>query len=170
MKRTTNNRTLLPVMAAVAGVVMGASCALAAHPPIQLFTYEEVATQMNGSSVPGNPFGTPARPLPVLVGSTNKQGFPYSPKQTCSGGGVESARCHSDNTTDKNAKGNFLKGYTALADHAFHSAMGTPEWMDNSKSGLFISTGPSDLVPAGTQTGLAANKPWTQSHGHNGKW
>jgi hypothetical protein len=169
MKSTKKTSLLLPVVAAVAGVVLGASFALAAHPPIQLFTYEEVATQMNGSKVAGNPFGAPNQPLPVLVGADNKQGFPYSPKQTCSGGGVDSTRCHSDNSTDKNAAGKTLKGYTALADHAFHASLGLNEWMDNSPSGLFLSTGELG-VPAGTQTGLAANKPWTQSHGHNGKW
>jgi hypothetical protein len=91
-------------------------------------------------------------------------GLPYSPKATCSGGMVLSTKCHADNSTERDAKGKLLVGYTALADHAFHSSLGYNQWMDNSPTGLFVA---ADGV---TQTGLNPQKPWVQSHGHNGKW
>ena len=170
MKKSRIKTSHLVSAAAVAGLTMGATLALAAHPPIMLYTYEEVAQQM----------GFPV--APVMVDATKKMGLPYSPKQTCGLGG-----CHDGLTVqdEKNATltglrytisagskyyGKKLAGYEALADHAFHAALGFNEWMDNSPSGLFISTGASDLVPAGTQTGLNPQKPWLQSHGHNGKW
>ena len=55
-----------------------------------------------------------------------------------------------------------MVGYTKLADHAFHAALGYNEWMDNSDKALFMVNG--------MQTGLNPQKPWLQSHGHNGKW
>ncbi len=159
MKRTRKTSSLLTVTAAVAGVTMGATLAMAAHPPIQLYTYEEVAQQM----------GFPK--APVMVDRVTKQGMPYSPKQTCFGGQQQAdgsiMACHG--TTDSgNSK--LAKSYDDLSKHAYHAALGFNEWMDNSQGGRFVSSGPADLVPAGTQTGLAANKPWVQSHGHNGKW
>ena len=54
-----------------------------------------------------------------------------------------------------------------------------PQYVGNDPSGLFISNGSTfpqaspdgtSSVPAGTQTGLNPQKPWLQSHGHNGKW
>ncbi|QXE90971.1 cytochrome C [Geomonas subterranea] len=154
MKRTKKTSSLLTVTAAVAGVAMGASIAMAAHPPIQLYTYEEVAQQM----------GFPK--APVMVDRVTKQGMPYSPKQTCFGDQGTTA-CHG-NAAAGNSK--LAKSYDDLSKHAYHAALGFNEWMDNSKGGLFVSTGDADLLPKGTQTGLAANKPWVQSHGHNGKW
>ncbi|QWV92406.1 cytochrome C [Geomonas oryzisoli] len=154
MKRTKKTSSLLTVTAAVAGVTMGASIAMAAHPPIQLYTYEEVAQQM----------GFPK--APVMVDRVTKQGMPYSPKQTCFGD-QNGVACHG-NTAAGNSK--LAKSYDDLSKHAYHAALGFNEWMDNSKGGLFVSTGTDDLVPKGTQTGLASNKPWVQSHGHNGKW
>lgn len=147
MKRTKKS-SLLTATAAVAGVAMGAGIAFA-HPAIQLFTYEEVAQQ----------YGQAA--MPVMVDPTTHQGFPYSPKQTCMGGG--SLGCH----TPGNTAG--LKSYDDLSKHAFHASLGFNEWMDNDQSGLFIGDG-TGVTPAGTQTGLNPQKPWLQSHGHNGKW
>jgi hypothetical protein len=156
MKRTKKTSSLLTVTAAAAGVAMGASMAMAAHPPIQLYTYEEVATQM----------GFPK--APVMVDRVTKQGMPYSPKQTCFGDQMDGTACHG--TTQSGASAKLQVTYDNLSKHAYHAGLGAKEWMDNSPSGLFVSTGNADLVPAGTQTGLAANKPWVQSHGHNGKW
>lgn len=156
MKRTKKTSSLLTVTAAVAGVTMGASLAMAAHPPIQLYTYEEVAQQM----------GFPK--APVMVDRVTKQGMPYSPKQTCFGDQMDGTACHG--TTQAGASAKLKVNYDGISKHAYHASLGYNEWMDNSKSGLFVSTGPADGVPAGTQTGLAANKPWVQSHGHNGKW
>jgi hypothetical protein len=145
--------TLLASVSAVAGLAMGAGIALAAHPAIQLFTYEEVAFQ----------FGQASGAMPVMASNVNRQGMPYSPKQTCTGGGVNSTKCHADNTTEKKAgSATPLVGYTAMADHAFHAALGYNEWMDNSDKALFMVDG--------IQTGLNPQKPWLQSHGHNGKW
>lgn len=162
MKKKLSIKTSLLVSAAsIAGLAMGASIALAAHPPIQLFTYEEVARQMNGPALTfdgsGNPTNLTApasQPMPVMVNRVSNQGMPYSPKQTCTGGGNLS--CHTTGNTVN------LKSYADLADHAFHSALGYNEWMDNSDSGMFIE--------GGRQTGLNPQKPWLQSHGHNGKW
>ena len=143
MKKPGLKISLLAGVSALAGLTMGGGMARAAvHPPIQLFTYEEIAQQ----------YGMPA--MTVMVDTGSKQGMPYSPKQTCMGGGNLS--CH----TTGNTVG--LKSYTDLAEHAFHSSLGINEWMDNSISGLFMEDG--------KQTGLNPQKPWLQSHGHNGKW
>src|SRR6266480_3766414 len=77
MKKLRIKTSLLVSASAVAGLAMGAGIAMATHPPIQLYTYEEIAQQM----------GFPA--APVIVDATKKMGLPYSPKQTCGLGG-----CH----------------------------------------------------------------------------
>ena len=143
MKKPSLKISLMAGVSALAGLAMGGGLARAAvHPQIPLLTYEEIAQQ----------YGKPA--MPVMVDPASKQGMPYSPKQTCTGGG--STNCHSNGNT----KG--LKSYSDLAEHAFHASLGINEWMDNSQSGLFMENG--------RQTGLNAQKPWLQSHGHNGKW
>ncbi len=156
MKRTKTG-SLLTAAAAVAGVAMGAGIALAAHPPIQLYTYEEVGQQYGMGNT-----------MPVMVDPTTHQGFPYSPKQTCGLAG-----CHDGKTTVSGTgtkyDGTVLKSYDDLSKHAFHASLGFNEWMDNDQSGLFIGDG-TGVTPAGTQTGLNPQKPWLQSHGHNGKW
>lgn len=157
MKRTKKS-SLLTAAAAVAGVAMGAGIAMAAHPDIMLFTYEEVARQMTGPALltDGSNFTAPPNmQMPVLVDPASKQGMPYSPKQTCMGGGNLS--CH----TPGNTVG--LKSFAEISEHAFHASLGYNEWMDNSDSGLFVDEN-------GKQTGLNPQKPWLQSHGHNGKW
>lgn len=151
MKRTQKISSLLTVTAAVAGVAIGASAAMAAHPPIQLYTYEEVAQQM----------GFPK--APVMVDRVTKQGMPYSPKQTCFGGQQQPdgsiMKCHGDDAANPKLKAS----YDDLSKHAYHATLGYNEWMDNSDHARFATTD-------GKQTGLAATKPWVQSHGHNGKW
>lgn len=138
--------SLLVSAAATAGLAMGAGIAFAAHPPVPLYTYEEVAAQ----------YGQPA--MPVMVDPTKHQGFPYSPKQTCS-------------TATPGVNSNFAcHNYSNIAKHAYHSALGFNEWMDNDPSGLFIGDGSTGGVADGIQTGLSPQKPWLQSHGHNGKW
>ena len=157
---------------AVAGLAMGASIALAAHPPIQLYTYEEVAAQyLGGTYGPMNPAGTINAPgkLPVMIANSKypaspgyMQGMPYSPKQTCFGDQVQNGltvACHG-NTGSSNTK--IQKTYNDLSQHAFHSMMGRNEMMDNSVSGLFMENG--------KQTGLNPQKPWVQNHGMDGKW
>ena len=143
MKRT-KKCSLLTATGAVAGIAMGATIALAAHPPVPLYTYEEVAAQ----------YGMPK--MPVMVDAKH-QGFPYSPKQTCFG----AVGCHGDSAST-NPK--LTKNYDDLSKHAFHSSLGFNEWMDNDYNGdgLFMKNG--------IQTGLNPQKPWLQSHGHNGKW
>lgn len=142
MKKRGLKISLLAGASAVAGLTVGGTIAQAAHPAIQLYTYEEIAQQ----------YGAPA--MPVMVDPTSKQGMPYSPKQTCMGGG--NLGCHTPNNT----KG--LKSYTDMSKGAYHATLGMSEWMDNSASGLFMENG--------KQTGLNPQKPWLQSHGHNGKW
>ena len=134
--------SLLAGASALAGLSMGGGMARAAHPPITLYTYEEVAQQ----------YGMEA--MPVMVDPTSKQGMPYSPKQTCMGG--NNTACH----TPGNTVG--LKTYFDMSENAYHASLGLPEWMDNSDTGLFMENG--------VQTGLNPQKPWLQSHGHNGKW
>ncbi len=141
--KKSRKTSLLVSAASIAGLAVGASIALA-HPAVPLYTYEEVATQ----------YGQAA--MQVYVDPTTHQGFPYSPKQTCTGG--DNAACHGG-----------IAGYETLSKHAFHSALGFNEWMDNDQSGLFIGDGTGN-TPAGIQTGLNPQKPWLQSHGHNGKW
>ncbi len=150
MKKSRIKTSLLVSASAVAGLTMGASIAMATHPAIQLFTYEEVASQFGQSA------------LPVMASRVNNQGMPYSPKATCSGGSVLGTSCHADNNHSNMSNGKPMVGYTALADHAFHAALGYNEWMDNSDKALFMVDG--------VQTGLNPQKPWLQSHGHNGKW
>lgn len=153
MKRTKMTSSLLTVTAAVAGVTIGASLAMAAHPPITLYTYQEVADQMG--------FTAMGQKAPVIVDHVAKQGMPYSPKQTCFGSQQQAdgtmMSCHGNGT------GVLAKSYDDLAKHAYHAELGFNEWMDNSDNARFADTN-------GVQTGLAANKPWVQSHGHNGKW
>lgn len=147
MKKPGLKISLLAGASALAGLTMGGGIAKAAtHPAIPLLTYEEIAQQ----------YGQPV--MPVMVDPTTKQGMPYSPKQTCMGmpGQNGTNGCHSPNNTAG------LKSYADLAEHAFHSSLGMNEWMDNSVSGLFMEDG--------KQTGLNPQKPWLQSHGHNGKW
>ena len=147
MKKPGLKISLLAGVSALAGLAMGGGVAKAAtHPPIPLLTYEEIAQQ----------YGQPA--MPVMVDPVSKQGMPYSPKQTCMGmpGANGTNNCHSNGNTAG------LKSYSDLAEHAFHATLGINEWMDNSASGLFIEDG--------IQTGLNPQKPWLQSHGHNGKW
>lgn len=147
------NKSLLVGASAVAGLTMGAGLALAAHPPIQLMTYEEIGQQMGMGNT-----------MPVMVDAKSKMGVPYSPKQTCGMGG-----CHDGSTLQNGAtvsakyKGKALKSYDDLASHAYHASLGLNEWMDNSDTGLFATA-------SGKQTGLNPQKPWLQSHGHNGKW
>jgi len=146
MKRTGKGSLLVGV-AAVTGVALGAGIALAAHPTVPLYTYEEVAQQ----------YGQQA--MPVMANPASKQGFPYSPKQTCS-------------TATPGVNDNFAcHNYSNISKHAFHASLGFNEWMDNDPSGYFVGDGSSgSLVAQGTQTGLNPQKPWLQSHGHNGKW
>ena len=155
MKKFNAKASLLVSAAAVAGLAIGATVAMAAHQPIQLFTYEEVAAQMQGTVNPANPFSTPRAPQPVLINRVTNQGMPYSPKQTCTGAGML-GNCHSTG----NSAG--LKSYDDMANKSFHSSLGYNEWMDNSDTGLFME--------GNKQTGLNPQKPWLQSHGHNGKW
>jgi hypothetical protein len=100
MKKKRNQKLLVST-AAIAGVVLGAGLAFGAHPPVQLFTYEELAMQ----------FGVPK--MPVMV-DANGKGMPYSPKQSCG-----TAGCHQKNDKDYT--------YDDIANKAFHSTQGLNE-------------------------------------------
>jgi hypothetical protein len=85
-----------------------------AHPAVTLYTFEEIAMQMNGG-----------QPVPVQV-DANGKGMPYSPKQTCG-----TANCHVKNGVDYT--------YDKITDHAFHAGQGRSEYQDSS-DGKFDAT------------------------------
>ncbi|NTV50408.1 MAG: cytochrome C [Geobacteraceae bacterium] len=87
---------------AAASLVLSAGISFAAHPPVTLYTYEEIGMQMAGGA-----------PVPVQVDAAGK-GMPYSPKATCG-----TAACHGPNST-----------YDKISDHSFHSAQGRNEFPD----------------------------------------
>jgi hypothetical protein len=146
----------LPMMATVGALLTGFGLSLgtsfAAHPPIELKTYDEVAIQY------GVPYTTdasgnkvPMGPMPVMVGGNPQnpmEGFPYSPKATC-------GSCH-NGVTIAPSSGKPLKSYEALADHSFHSALGTNEWNDSPTGGF--------------DTTVNRQKPWMQTKAMWGKW
>ena len=68
----------LTAAAAAAVLLGGVGSAQAAHPDVQLFTFEEIATQ----------YGMPAMPV-MIMNTTSMQGMPFSPKQSCG-----TANCH----------------------------------------------------------------------------
>jgi hypothetical protein len=107
-----HNKKLLTAAGAIAGVALGTTLALAAHPPVQLFTYEELSLQF-GMDANNDGIIQPAERMPVMV-DANGKGMPYSPKQSC---GV--AGCHIKNGVDYD--------YAKIANHAFHSNQGTSE-------------------------------------------
>jgi hypothetical protein len=108
MMRRQKPGPLLVAGLTVAGLVVGAGIALAAHKtPIPLMTYEELPAQ----------FGMPqGAQMQVQVDPQSKKGFPYSPKQTCGG---PNGSCHN---------------YTEISDHAFHAAQGRNEFQDQQKN------------------------------------
>ena len=101
--------------AGAAGVVMAAGIALAAHPPVTLYTFEEIGMQM-----------AQGQKVPVQV-DANGKGMPYSPKQTCGTTG-----CHV-------AKNGLSLTYDQSSDHSFHSAQGRNEYPDTA-NGKFYPT------------------------------
>jgi hypothetical protein len=107
--------------AAVAATVLlgGVGSAQAVHPPVQLFTFEEVATQygMDGMGMP----------MPVMImDTTSMKGMPFSPKMSCG----------SNNMNDPMGA-NGCHDYNKTSDHAFHSAQGMFEWKDTA-DGQFL--------------------------------
>ncbi len=103
MKKPRVRPGLLTATAA-ASLVLSAGVSLAAHPPVTLYTFEEIAMQM----------GAPKIPVQV---DANGKGMPYSPKQTCG-----TAGCHINKTTGID------QTYDNISDHAFHSAQGRNEY------------------------------------------
>ncbi len=91
-----------------AGLVLVAGTSFAAHPPVTLYTFEEIGMQMAGGAK-----------VPVMV-DANGKGMPYSPKQTCG-----TAGCHINKTTGVD------QTYDNISDHAFHSAQGRNEYPDS---------------------------------------
>lgn len=158
MTRKKFSSMLLAVTTAFAVLTFGAGSALAAHPDIPLYTYEEVASQFSMDGT--NPF--PA--MPVMVDS-NLAGMPYSPKATC-------GNCH-NGTLYKSVPDGFMQGnmdpspitdaagtpistplvsYADMEGGAFHAQLGKREWKDE----------------AGTSA--QGGKAWTQSLAMFGKW
>ena len=117
MKRRSLTRWVLGGALAAAGLTLSAGLAFAAHPPVTLYTYEELAMQY-GLDVANK------EKMPVQVDPNTLRGFPYSPKQTCGG-------CHE---------------YTQISDHAFHAALGMHEWQDTA-DGEFKIDDPNVIKP-----------------------
>ncbi|GFO64758.1 cytochrome C [Geomonas paludis] len=105
----------LAAASAAASLVLVAGVSFAAHPPVTLYTFEEIGYQMNNG-----------QKVPVQVDATGK-GMPYSPKQTCGTSG-----CH----TSKNG---IDLSYDHISDHSFHSAQGRNEFPDTA-NGKFDPT------------------------------
>jgi hypothetical protein len=144
------------MVAAVAAVALvigaGSALALQSHPPVQLFTYEEIATQygMDNFQMPDGQGGTMTvpMPMPVMVMDQNTmQGMPFSPKMSCG----------TNNMNAQNSPTGACHDYTNISDHAFHSAQGMYQWKDTA-DGQFPAMSPTNF------------KPWTQSTAMYGKW
>ncbi len=152
--------------ASAAALLFGAGIAMAAHPDVPLYTYEEIGMQFTPNFNPQNPgglVGTLQNPtaaynmMPVMI-NANGGGFPYSPKQTC-------GNCHNGTTKRwdsgqpiTNAAGveiaTALVSYDEMSDQAFHSELGAQEWQD-----------------AGDATATSQpGKPWSSTNGMWGKW
>lgn len=147
MKRKRQQQ-LLMATAAAAGLAIGASVALAAHAPVQLYTFEEVGAQ----------FGMPNNKMPVMIDPVTKKGMPYSPKQSCGTpaydqAGNQTSACHD---------------YSSISDHAFHAAQGRNQYIDN-KAGTLMSDKVTYFSSDG-QFDSTKPKPWTQSGAMVGKW
>lgn len=111
---------LLVLAGATAVAALGASVAMAAHKPINLFTYEELAMQFGQTK------------LPVAV-DANGKGMPYSPKQSCGTPGQfadgTASACHD---------------YGKISSKSFHANQGVSEIVDNLSgqpaAGMFSTT------------------------------
>ena len=162
MTRKKFSSMLLAVTTAFAVLTFGAGSALAAHPDIPLYTFEEIAMQFTPGfnpatapvAVPGQDFNM----MPVMVNAQGK-GFPYSPKMTC-------GNCHNGGLTrwdsgtpitdaSGTAISSPLVSYNDMTDQAFHSELGAQEWIND-----------DDTSPLTSQSG----KPWSSSIGMFGKW
>ena len=141
MKKSRITNSLLVTASAVAGLAMGAGIAMAAHPPVTLYTFEEVAQQ----------YGMAKMPVMVQNGDTTRKAFPYSPKQTCG-----TAGCHTTTTLHKTGP-EVDYTYDKISDHAYHSAQGRNQYLDT-KGAL---EGNFDATKV---------KPWVQSGAMFGKW
>lgn len=167
MERKRLRRFFLAVAASAAALTMGAGVAMAAHPDIPLYTYEEIGMQFTPGFDPTNPgalVGQLPNPnaaynmMPVFI-DANGKGFPYSPKETC-------GNCHNGTTTRRDngqaitdAAGTpittELVSYNDMTTQAFHAELGSQEWKHD-----------DDTYPLTAQNG----KPWSSSTGMWGKW
>lgn len=98
-----------------------------AHPPVTLYTFEEIGMQMAGG-----------QKVPVQVDASGK-GLPYSPKQTCG-----TAGCHVKSGVDYT--------YDKITDHAFHSNQGRSDYLD-SATGMYDATKNKPWVQSGGMVG-----------------
>lgn len=145
MRKNRISTPLLTTAATALGIAMGAGFAMAtppAHQPIVLYTYEEIAQQYGMSK------------MPVQVDPTTKQGFPYSPKQSCGTSG-----CHD---------------YNSISKHTFHSAFGMQELESTMPLGSNAGRSGGHEYSAANNSSVTGftdkPKPWTQGTGHVGKW
>lgn len=137
------SRLLLTITAAIGLVIMGAGFALASHPNIPLYTYEEAAQQ----------FGQPM--MPVALDAENK-GFPYSPKQTC-------GNCHNGALLRNDGQG-------AITDAEGNAIVSPLVSFDDMNNDTFHSNMDANSLLNTADASSQAGKPWTQSTGMAGKW
>jgi hypothetical protein len=140
---------LLVLAGATAVAALGANVAIAAHKPINLFTFEELAMQFGQTK------------LPVAV-DANGKGMPYSPKQSCGTPGQ-----FADGTA------NACHDYGKIAGHSFHANQGVSEIKDlkaGDNMGNDPLTGLPVVIARDGQFNPIRNKPWTTSVGMIGKW
>ena len=143
MCRIKMNRLFLSFITTISLIFMGAGLALAAHPDIPLYTYEEVANQ----------FGQPIMPVAL---DADYKGFPYSPKATC-------GNCHNGTLTRND-------GYGPITDMAGNPlAEPLVSYADMNENTFHANMDAAMLIDA-ADTSSQAGKPWTQSTGMAGKW
>jgi hypothetical protein len=186
MERKLLKRLPGVVMAAAAVLLFGAGSALAAHPSVPLYTFEEIGMQFTPGFNPANPMamagmfdGNPTdginnghpqigfMMMPVMINEAQGgKGFPYSPKMTC-------GNCHNgtlqrwDNGQPiRNAAGTAIStalvSYDEMNDETFHVEQGTQEWQHYGDVGNAAEVTASMTSQPG--------KPWSSSNGMWGKW
>lgn len=155
MEQKRAKKLLLSVAGTFAALTLGAGGALAAHPDIPLMTYEELAYQFGMKDMQSGAGAMPVMVQPNAMGMP--AGFPYSPKATC-------GDCHNGGLTKTSNGQPILDGegkaitaglvsYMDMSSSAFHSELGSEQWVDDTNA-----------------TPPQPGKPWSQSTGMWGKW
>ncbi|PLX98394.1 MAG: hypothetical protein C0622_11700 [Desulfuromonas sp.] len=152
MREKRFNKLLMTLLATTGMLVMGAGMAMATHPDIPLYTYEEVASQFDDAFAGGVGAITI---VPVML-DENYKGFPYSTKQTC-------GNCHNGGLTRNDGMGPITDAEGAAIVEPLVS-------YDEMDSGTFHVQQDANAMVEDFGTSSQAGKPWTQSVGMAGKW